>query len=570
MHAVKLNPKFAAAWRELGDQLTIVGDIDAADNAYLNQIGASVRDPRLLGAAVALRKNETGVAESLLRGFLKEFPTDAHAVRMYGEVAMRLGRYEDAEKLFARCLQVAPGFLAARHGYAIALHRLNRAPELLAQTELLMQRAPDNPSFRNLTAAALVRVGDFARAIGMYEKLAKDYPDQFKVWLSYGHAFKAEGRQSDAIGAYRRCIALQPNFGEAYWSLADIKTFRFTPRDVEDIRAQLARGTLTDEDRCHLNFALGKALEDDRLYAESFEQYEKGNTLRRPNVVYDAEETAAHVRRSKTLFTQEFFRVRTSRGCDAEDPIFVVGLPRSGSTLVEQILSSHSAIEGTAELPEINALAVRLGQRRRIDDPSVYPEILASLDSDGLREMGEEYLERTRIQRRSGRPFFIDKTPRNFTHIGLIHLILPNARIVDVRRNPLDCCFSCFKQHFARGHGFTYDLRELGWYYRDYVELMAHYDDVLPERVHRVIYEELIENTEREVRRLLSYCGVPFEERCLRFYETRRSIRTPSSEQVRTPIFKDALAHWRNYETWLEPLKSALGSTLESNPGRFG
>lgn len=184
--------------------------------------------------------------------------------------------------------------------------------------------------------------------------------------------------------------------------------------------------------------------------------------------------------------------------------------------------------------------------------------------------MGEEYLERTRIQRRSGRPFFIDKTPRNFTHIGLIHLILPNARIVDVRRNPLDCCFSCFKQHFARGHGFTYDLRELGWYYRDYVELMAHYDDVLPERVHRVIYEELIENTEREVRRLLSYCGVPFEERCLRFYETRRSIRTPSSEQVRTPIFKDALAHWRNYETWLEPLKSALGSTLESNPGRFG
>ena len=541
-------------------------DIDAADDAYLNQIKASTRDPRLSEAATALGKNEISAAEPLLRGFLKEHPTDGHALRMYAEVALRLGRYEDAEKLFVRCLQVAPEFLAARHGYAIVLHHLNRAPEMLAQTELLLKCAPDNPYFRNLNAAALARVGDLVRAIELYEKLVEDYPDQLKVWLSYGDALKAQGRQNDAIAAYRRCIALQPNFGEAYWRLADIKTFRFTPGEADDIRAQLAQGRPTDEDRIHLHFALGKALEDEALYAESFEQYEKGNALRRAAIAYDAEETTTHLRRSKTLFTREFFRARAGGGCDAQDPIFVVGLPRSGSTLIEQILSSHSAIEGTAELPEINAFALRLGRRKRIEDPSAYPEILASLDSGDLERLGEEYLERTRIQRRSDRPFFVDKMPRNFAHVGLIHLILPNAKIIDVRRDPLNCCFSCFKQHFARGHGFAYNLGELGRYYRNYVELMAHYDDVLPGRVHRVNYEDLIENTEREVRRLLTYCGVPFEERCLRFYETKRPIRTPSSEQVRTPIFKDGLAHWRNYEAWLGPLKAALGPVLDRYP----
>jgi hypothetical protein len=282
--------------------------------------------------------------------------------------------------------------------------------------------------------------------------------------------------------------------------------------------------------------------------------------------VYDAEETTAHVRRSKALFTKEFFRAHAGVGCEARDPIFVVGLPRSGSTLIEQILSSHSAIEGTAELPEIGAIAGRLGQRKRISDLSAYPEILGSLEPDAFQKMGEEYLERTRIQRRSGRPFFVDKMPKNFAHVGLIHLILPHAKIIDARRGPLGCGFSCFKQLFARGHGFTYGLGEIGRYYCDYVDLMAHYDAVLSGRVHRVIYEDLIENTEREVRRLLAYCGVAFEERCLGFFETSRAIRTPSSEQVRMPIFKDALAHWRNYEPWLDPLKAALGPVLEFYP----
>jgi hypothetical protein len=311
---------------------------------------------------------------------------------------------------------------------------------------------------------------------------------------------------------------------------------------------------------------LGKALEDEGKFSGSFEHYEKGNALRRAAMPYDVEEATEYVVRAKTLLTEEFLRARAGGGCDALDPIFIVGLPRSGSTLVEQILSTHSAIEGTAELPEINALARRLGGRTRLDSSSTYPEILTSLDPDTRRRLGEEYIARTRIQRRSGRPFFIDKTPRNFAHIGLIHLILPNARIIDVRRHPLDCGFSCFKQLFARGHGFTYDLQEIGRYYLDYVELMAHYDAVLPGRVHRVIYEDLVDNTEREVRRLLTYCGVSFEESCFRFHETKRAVRTPSSEQVRAPIFKNALAHWRNYETQLGPLKAALGPALEFYP----
>jgi len=566
MRAVELNPRLAAAWRELGDQLTIVGDTDAADNAYLNQIKASVHDPRLLEAAAALNKNEVGVAERLLRGFLKKFPTDVHALRMYAEVGLRLRRYEDAESLFARCLQLAPGYLAARHGYAIVLHRMSRAPELLAQTELLLKRAPDNPSFRNLKAAALARVGDFAGAIEVYEKLIKDHPDQLKVWLSYGHALKAEGRKDDAIAAYRRCIALQSDFGEAYWSLADIKTFHFSPTEMEDIRGQLARGRLTDEDRYHLEFALGKALEDERLYGESFAHYARGNELRRAGIEYFAGDTADHVQRSKSLFTAEFFRERADMGHAALDPIFVVGLPRSGSTLIEQILASHSAVEGTAELHEIVSFARRLIGKARRGEMSAYPDVLAALKPEDLDALGREYLARTRIQRHSGKPFFVDKMPNSFLHIGLIQLILPNAKIIDVRRHPLGCTLSCFKQHFARGQGFTYSLADLGLYYRDYVGLMAHFDVVLPGRVHRVIYEELVESTECEVRRLLAYCGLPYEENCLRFYETKRSIRTPSSEQVRTPIFKDSIEHWQNFEPWLGPLKVALGPVLEAYP----
>ena len=355
-----------------------------------------------------------------------------------------------------------------------------------------------------------------------------------------------------------------PGLGESWWSLANLKTFRFGPQDIAQMRAQLGRTDLPDEDRLHLHFALGKALEDEGGYAESFEHYSKGNAIRRAQLGYDAGEISDLVRRLKNVCTADFFRAREGSGSPAPDPIFVVGLPRSGSTLIEQILASHSAVEGTMELPELLSIARRLGGRKTRGEASAYPEVLAELPTVEFRELGEEYLQRTRVYRKLGRRFFIDKMPNNFFHIGLIHLMLPNAKIIDARRHPLGCGFSCFKQHFARGQGFAYSLEDIGRYYADYVDLMAHYDSVLPGAVHRLVYERLVESPEAEIRRLLAYCGLPFEDGCLRFYENNRAVRTASSEQVRMPIFSEGVGQWRHFEPWLGPLKKALGPALEA------
>jgi hypothetical protein len=352
-------------------------------------------------------------------------------------------------------------------------------------------------------------------------------------------------------------------FGEAYWSLANLKTFRFLGADVAAMRKALLHADLRDEDRYHLEFSLGKALEDAGEFAASFRHYDDANRLRRAKVNYRTEETSAHTQRSKALFTRSFFAARESGGAEAADPIFIVGLPRAGSTLIEQILSSHSRIEGTMELADLAHIARELADQKSKSDVSKYPETLAGLEPDRLRALGEEYLARTRIQRKTARPFFIDKMPNNFAHVGMIHLILPNAKIIDARRHPMANCFSAFKQHFARGQSFSYSLEDLGRYYRDYVELMAHFDEVLPGRAHRVCYERMVADTESEVRRLLAYCGLEFEPACLRFNETARAVRTASSEQVRRPIFSDAVDQWRNYEQWLQPLRDALGPAVD-------
>jgi tetratricopeptide (TPR) repeat protein len=564
--AVKLNAKLPGAWLALGDQLTLAGDAAAADDAYARHIKASVNDPQLLAAAAALCESRLAVAERILRDFLKIHPTDVPAIRMLAETGARLGRYDDAENLLARCLELAPSFTTARQNYATVLYRQNKTVEAIAQADLLLEQEPRNPAYRNLKAAALARIGEYTRSAEIYQKVLKDFPALPKVWMSYGHTLKTLGRQGDSIVAYQKSIKLLPSLGEAYWSLANLKTFRFATEEIAAMRKQLKRTDITDEDRFHLHFALGKALEDGALYAESFEHYAQGNKLRRAGIDYDPNETASHVRRSKALFTRDFFRAREGMGSDARDPIFIVGLPRAGSTLLEQILASHSAIEGTMELPDILSIARRLGGRKKRGDLSAYPEMLGTFTADDFKNLGEEFLERTRIHRKLGRPFFIDKTPHNFAHIGLIHLILPNAKIVDARRHPMGCCFSCFKQHFARGHHFTYDLTDLGLYYSDYVELMAHFDTVLPGRIHRVIYEQMVEDPEAEIRRLLDYCGLLFEEQCLRYYENQRAVRTASSEQVRLPIFADAVDHWRKFESWLDPLKQALGPDLAAYP----
>ena len=556
--AVDLKPDLPDAWRAIGDLLAAMGDALGADRAYLEMIAASVAEPALVAAAEALGKDRLDEADSLLRRRLAAHPSDVAALRMLAESRTRLGRYGEAEELLETALRLCPSFDAARHNLALVLYRQQKAAEALPHLERLLAVEPKNIAWRNLLAACLGLVGGHEKSIAVYEAVLAEAPNQPKIWLSFGHALKTAGRRADAVAAYARCREMAPTLGEVYWSLANLKTVPFTAEEEASMRAQLARTDLTDEDALHFHYALGKALEDRGEYAESFQHYAEGARLRRDQLPYDADRGHAEMLRAKTLFTHAFFAERSSHGSASAAPIFVVGLPRSGSTLVEQILASHSAVEGTMELPDIIAIARDL----RRDAGDRYPEALAGLTAEQTRALGEAYLERTAIHRKLGRAFFIDKMPNNFHHLGLIQLILPNARIIDARRGAMAACFSAFKQNFARGQAFSYDLTDLGRYYRDYVELMDHVDAVLPGRVHRVIYERMVEDTEGEVRRLLAYCGLDFEPACLRFYETDRAVRTASSEQVRRPIFREGLDQWRHFEPWLSPLKAVLGPDL--------
>ena len=563
--AVSLRQDLPDAWLALADQLRIRGDAEAADRAYAHYIKAATRDPRLQGAAAALCENRIPEAEALLRAHLAQLPNDVAALRMLAEVAARLLRYSDAQRLLERCLELAPSFDAARHNYATVLNRQGKGAEALQQCARLLAKEPHNPGYLSLQAATAASLGDYADAIGAYESVLQAYPQQPKLWMSYGHALRTTGKVPESIAAYRRALSLEPTLGEVWWSLANLKTFRFGDADVTAMRQALARADLADDDRMHFEFALGKALEDAASYRESFAHYAAGNALRRSRHGYDPDEMSAFVQRSKRVLTSEFFADRAGAGAEARDPIFIVGLPRAGSTLIEQILGSHPLVEGTMELPHLPNIARKLAGRKQEVAGTLLTR-LASLTHEELRALGEEYLAETRIMRKTGAPFFIDKMPNNFMYVGLIHLILPNATIIDARRHPLGCCFSCFKQHFARGQWFSYGLEDIGRYYRDYVELMAHVDEVLPGRVTRVFHEDMVDQTDAEVHRLLAACGLPFDPQCLRFHENARAVRTASSEQVRRPIFRDGVNQWRHYEPWLEPLERVLGDVLTDYP----
>lgn len=553
------DPDTPDAWRTLGDQLMLAGDRAGADAAYAGHVRASVYDPELRQAATALAENNLPVAERILKPYLSRHPTDVAAIRMLAELAGRLGRNVDAENLLRRAVELAPSFAPARFNLATVLHRQNRAPEALEELDRLLAEEPDNPAYLNLKGAVLSRIGDHGEAIAQFEGVLRQRPNNAMIWMSYGHALKTVGRQQDSIAAYRRSIDLRGGLGEAWWSLANLKTVRFAEDDIARMEGALEDKAIGEEDRFHLHFALGKALEDARRWERSFGHYAEGNRLRRLRIDYAADETSDLVARSKALFTPAFFAGRAGQGADAADPIFVLGMPRSGSTLVEQILASHPLVEGTRELPDIMTFAQRLSGRKLRADPSLYPEALADLGADELRALGEEYCARARVHRKTDKPFFVDKMPNNWAHVGLIQLILPNAKIIDTRRHPLGCCFSNFKQHFARGQSFSYSLEDIGRYYADYVAAMAHIDAVLPGRVHRVLHEDMVINTEAQVRALLDHCGLSFDPACLRFWETDRAVQTASSEQVRRPIFREGLEQWQHFEPWLGPLKSALG-----------
>ena len=564
--AEKLHPTLPTVWLRTADLLDAEGNRARAAEAYLLHARTGMHDPQLMAAGSALSEGRLPEAEALLRERLRQFPNDVAAMRMLAELAVRVGRNEQALELLERALALAPGFIMARHHYALVLDRSNRHPEALAELEGMLQDDPDNPSLLNLKAVVLGKLGEYGDAIQLYEALVDGRPKDPRLWISLGHALKTEGQTDRAIHAYRRALELDPGYGSAWWSLANLKTVRFDAADIEAMRTQLARRDLDDSALLQFRFALGKALEDAGEYRDSFVHYAEGNRIRRTQLPYDAESAGARHRRARKVYTREFFAARAGSGFDAPDPIFVVGMPRAGSTLVEQILSSHPVVEGTMELPTIITMTRELRQRRDDPETTSYHDVLASVGRDELRALGESYLQRTRAQRREGRPLFIDKMPNNFAHIGLIHLILPNAKIIDARRHPLACGFSNFKQLYARGQAFSYDLTDVGSYYADYVALMAHFDEVLPGRVHRVIYEDMVADTEAQVRALLDYCGLPFDERCLRFFENDRAVRTASSEQVRRPIYREGVDQWRHFEPWLDPLKAALGPVLDHYP----
>jgi len=569
--AVAIEPKLPASWKLMGELFIVDGDETSATEAFnrymvaVSEDADSAVEPELVQAVKFFRTGKIGRAEQLCRDFLKQNPANVNAIRLLAEIGIKVGVLDDAEKLLERCLELAPNFGLARLNFAHVLSKREKLEEALAQVDQLLAAEPENPALLTMQASILVKMGDFARVLPRYAYLLSHYPPRSGIALVYGHALKTVGQQDKAIAAYRQAISLQPSFGDAYWSLANLKTFRFDADDIEAMRKEIDKNTCKREDYFHLCFALGKALEDRRQYDESFHCYRLGNNLKKKLEGYNADKTEERTRRMRGICSYEFLSASSGKGDPAPDPIFIVGLPRSGSTLLEQILASHSEVDGTKELVYIPAIVRRLGGKVKKSTISRYPDILAEMNPSRLRELGQEYMDRSRIQRADA-PFFIDKMPNNFMHIGLIHLILPNAKIIDARRHPMAACFSSYTQLFARGQSFTYGLSNIGRYYRNYVDMMDHWDLVLPGKVLRVHYERVVSDIETQVRRMLDHCGLEFEEACLQFHQTQRAVRTASSEQVRQPIYTAALEHWRNYETHLNELKSALGSVLERYP----
>ena len=555
--SVSINPALSFSWSMLEKLYRAAGEARKAASAA-GQLAALRRlPPPIVQAGSLFCEGELAAAQSILRGYLDSSGNHVEALRLLGRIAHQRGALGDAQELLAATLRLAPHYRAARADYVRVLIDRRASAQAHAQITELLQLDPDNHDYLSLHATVCMNLGDHERAIISFRNLLAAQPGCAHLHLLLGHSLKAVGRQREAIAAYRAAAAVRPSFGDAYWSLANLKTYRFTAREVESMRTQEAAAGTVVADRYHLCFALGKALEDRSEYTDSWRYYERGNSLKRAQGRYDSQATQARTRRLLEVCTAEFFAARAGVGLPDPAPIFIVGLPRSGSTLVEQILASHSQVEGTQELDELERIAGEL------------PAALTELGREDFLRFGEQYIRRTSAYRAGrpgqpvmGQPLFIDKMPNNFRHIGLIHLMLPQAKIIDVRREPMACCCSNLKQLFASGQEFAYSIDDLAGYYRGYLELMRHWDTVLPGRVLHLWYEELVADVEAGVRRLLEYCGLPFEPACLEFYKTARSINTASSEQVRQPIFRDGLSQWRNYEPWLGPLKEALGDAL--------
>lgn len=559
--AVTLNPALIASWRELARLHQDQDHTDASEEAREHYQRLSELPHELLSVTSMLHEGKLYKAERLCRAYLKQNPHQVEAMRLLANIGGKLHVLDDAEFLLESCLEFEPDNHRARFDYVNILHKRQKFAAALEQAGKLRAAHPDNPAYQTAYANESMAAGDFDTALTVYDEVLERFPNNHNVHLVRGHALKTIGRGDDAINAYQTAYRRKPNFGDAYWSLANLKTYRFSERELHQMTEQLQHPATGLVDRYHLCFALGKANEDRADYERSFHYYRQGNQLKQSELGYDPELTAAEFTRQRAVCTPALFEQQAGSGHTAADPIFVVGLPRAGSTLIEQILASHSQIDGTLELPNILALAHRLnGRRAQRHDPR-YPGVLRELEADELAGFGRQFIEDTQLHRQ-GAAYFVDKMPNNFRHIGLIHLILPNARIIDARRHPLACCFSGYKQLFAEGQEFSYGLENIGRYYRGYVELMNHWDNVLPGKILQVNYEDVVADLETQVRRMLDYLELPFEPACVEFHKTERSVRTASSEQVRQPIYQTGVEQWRHFEPHLEPLKAALGEDL--------
>ena len=567
--ATGANPGLVASWKALAELNAVAGREDKAAAARGQATWLAGLPPELISVISLLHEGRLFKAERLCRAFLQANGHHFEAMRLLAELGVRAHAMEEAEFLLESCAVLRPDYLPARFDYIKLLNRRQKFAAALTQAEAIREIAQDSPQFRLQYANQHLAVGNFDTALALYDELRSATPNDPIVSLTHGHALKTVGRQDEAVAAYRAAYTTRGDLGDAYWSLANLKTYRFSDDELARMRAAEAAAETSLFDRYSLCFALGKALEDRADYAASFDYYARGNRLKREELNYSADRMHADLAAQARYATPDLFAARRGGGCPAPDPIFIVGLPRAGSTLLEQILASHSQVEGTMELPDILALAHRLDGRRRVDEEPQYPGNLTELTGEELRAFGEAYIADTVIHRK-GAAFFIDKMPNNFRHIGLIHLILPNARIIDARRDPMACCFSGFKQLFGEGQDFTYGLSDVGRYYRDYVELMDHWNAVLPGRVLRVRYEDVVADLETQVRRLLDHCGLPFEQACLDFHATERAVRTASSEQVRQPIFRGGLDQWEHYEPYLSELKQALGPRLGADATEQG
>jgi tetratricopeptide (TPR) repeat protein len=562
--AVQLCPALPASWKALEALYSMVGRPADARNAAAHCAKLATLPREVVTASVLFADGDLHQAETTVRRFLLAHGNHVEAMRLLARIGMQLDVLDDAELLLHGVLSIAPDYHAARYDYAIVLLRRHRHAAAEQEIVRLLAVEPDNAKYQTTRAAIAMGVGRYQQASELYADLLRRSPGDPELHLAVAHALKTLGQTDAAIARYRAAAALKPDYGEAYWSLANLKTYAFAPEELVRMREAEANPGVTPSDRAHLCFALGKALEDRREYPESFAFYARGNELKRAERSYEPEVIEANARQQAQLCTRDLLESRRAHGCQSRAPIFIVGLPRSGSTLLEQILASHSAIEGTTELSEIPRLVQSLQGRGGEGAGSEYPGVLATLRPEQLHLFGERYIENTRAYRALGRVHFIDKNPNNFRHLGLIRMILPNARIIDARRGAMACCFSNWKQLFAVGQRFTYGFEDIARYYRSYVELMQHWDEVLRGWILRVQHEEVVADLEGSVRRILDFCELEFEPTCLQFYRTERGVNTPSSEQVRQPIYRQGLDQWRHFEPWLIPLRDALGPLADA------